>query len=298
MNPLKSFGHLTYKALYDTIHHDGIEHAGYIAFLSVLSVFPFLVFFFAIAGFIGQSEVGTHFFDAILSNDIIPAHVMDALKPRLNEIASGPPQGLLTLSIIGAIWTASSMVEGLRTILNRAYRVRTPPAYIWRRLMSVAQFLFITGAIILVTLLFIITPNILHHIEALIEPDTWSKIVAMFKESETNSYGGWHFMRYATTTVVLFSMVVASYLIIPNTKQPLRDVFPGAVFVVLLWGIAGALFSQYLSHFDQVNIIYGSLGGMIAALLFFYICAMIYIFGAEFNYYVAKARGFKIEAKE
>jgi membrane protein len=68
--------------------------------------------------------------------------------------------------------------------------------------------------------------------------------------------------------------------------------------VIILWFIAGTLFSKYLSNFDQVNIIYGSLGGIIAFLLFFYITAMIFIYGAELNYRLQKAIGNKIEEKE
>ena len=111
-------------------------------------------------GFIGQTELGTGFVKFILDNEIVPENVMRGLEPRLGEIASGPPQGLLTIAILGAIWTASSAVEGLRTILNRAYRVKTPPAYIWRRLLSVAQFLFITGILVLSTATFILAPSI------------------------------------------------------------------------------------------------------------------------------------------
>lgn len=303
MQILKSFGKITYKALYDTIHHDGVEHAGYIAFLSVLSVFPFLVFFFAAAGFIGETEIGTRFIQNIINNTILPSHVMAALTPRIREIVSGPPQSLLTISIIGAIWTASSMVEGLRTILNRAYRVNTPPAYIWRRLLSVGQFLVLTGLIIFVTFLLVITPNILSHMESVLAPELWEQIRTLFNNITDYETSGtttpyWESIRYLVTSFILFCIVVASYFILPNIKQTWDDIAPGALYVVILWSIAGALFSLYMSHFKQVSVIYGSLGGVIAALLFFYICAMIYVFGAEFNYHVAKARGHRIQQRE
>ncbi len=158
----------SYKALVDTINHDGIEHAGYLAFLFLLSIFPFLVFMFAIAGFIGQTEIGLKLISIILDNKLIPENILKSLAPRFKEIESGPPQGLLTFAIVGAIWTASSAVEGVRTILNRAYRVHTPPAYILRRLLSIGQFLVLAAIIILVLLLLIIVPQLWENIKPFI----------------------------------------------------------------------------------------------------------------------------------
>jgi membrane protein len=294
MLSIKTLGKCLYEALVDTIAHDGIEHAGYLAFLAMLSLFPFLVFFIAIVGFFGQTEIGLKLIHLILANNIIPTSIMPALEPRINEIASGPPQGLLTVSIIGAIWTASSAVDGLRTILNRAYRVSTPPAYIWRRLMSIAEFIILTTILIFVTFLLIIAPNIIENLKHVLPIHKLHKLIAM------HGYGvgeTWTYLRYTVSTIVLFLAVSISYIWLPNTKQSWRSVAPGALIVILAWFAAGTLFSVYLSDFQQVNIIYGSLGGIIAALLFFYINAMIFIYGAEFNYRIEKALGHTIEEK-
>ncbi|PIR39328.1 MAG: ribonuclease [Alphaproteobacteria bacterium CG11_big_fil_rev_8_21_14_0_20_39_49] len=284
-----------YNAAYDTVRHDGIEHAGYLAFLALLALFPFLVFFVAIAGYIGQSDVGIKMIDLILQNDLIPEEIIPALKPRIQEIASGPPQGLLTIAIFGSIWTASSMVDGLRTILNRAYRVSTPPAYIWRRLMSIGEFIILTAALMIVTLLLIIAPNLWSNLQESLE---LKEITELLHLKGFSASPAWGYIRYIITTITLFLVVIAAYIILPNTKQGVLSVSYGAAIVIIFWFIAGALFSKYLSNFDQVNIIYGSLGGIIAFLLFFYITAMIFIFGAEFNYRLQKARGHKIEEKE
>ena len=289
---------LGYKRIYkcatdavrDTINHDGIEHAGYIAFLAILSLFPFLVFFVAIVGFFGQSDLGIRVIHAIIENNFIPESILSGLKPRLDEIASGPPQGLLTIAILGAIWTASSMVDGMRTILNRAYRVNTPPAYIFRRLMSVAELLILTAVLIAVTFLLIIAPNLWENAKHLLHLEEVDAII--------NFTPIWHYLRYVIATFVLFLVVLAAYFTLPNIKQTWLSILPGATFVIFLWLVAGELFSLYLSNFEQVNLIYGSLGGIIAALLFFYIGAMIFIFGAEFNYRISRAAGQKIEVKE
>lgn len=274
-----------WQSIVDTIDHDGIEHAGYLAFVGILGVFPFLVIMFAIAGMVGQTEIGLQFVDAILQSEILPENVLKALNPRIDEIISGPPQGILTLAVIGALWTASSAVEGLKIILNRTYRVSTPPAYIWRRLMSIIEFLLLTFLAMFATSIFIIIPSLYNPFRDLLNLDdiTLNPI--------------WHYLRYGITTTILLLSVMIFYYVLPNIKQRFMSVFPGAVVVVILWFVSGYLFSLFLANFEQIATIYGSLAGIISALLFFYICSLIIIFGGELNYHLDCYFGNKIEEK-
>ena len=97
---------------------------------------------------------------------------------------------------------------------------------------------------------------------------------------------------------LLFCLVALAYYTLPNIKQTLAAIIPGALVTVLLWTLAVRGLRLYLLTFDQVNLIYGSLAGIIAALLFFYIINVIFIFGAEFNYQLIRAAGTKVEEKE
>ena len=272
------------NALVDTINHDGIEHAGYLSFLSILSIFPFLILLVSLAGLFGETTLGTEFV-AILFNNL-PSDVVTALNPRIAEIISGPPQSLLTIAILGALWTASSSVEGLRTIFNRAYRVSTPPAYIWRRLMSILQFLIIIVIILSSTLLIILLPIFLEKILNILH------VGALYEQVKTIMH-----LSFFITGLTIFCAISFLYYVIPNLRQKWRNVFPGALLVLILWFLSGKLFTLYLQEFDQVNLIYGSLASFIVTLLFFYIIAMILIFGAEFNYAIEKKSNFKFIEK-
>jgi membrane protein len=270
-----------WRAVYDTVFvHDGIEHAGYLAFLSLLALFPFLVFLVSVIGVMGQGASGAAFISTLL--ETLPADITAALRPRIIEIISGPPQGLLTVSILGAIWTASSAVEGIRTVLNRAYRVTTPPAYWLRRLLSIAQLMIFTSIMVVGMLLVVTLPLILHMIEKFVG------INAPFEADE--KLGS---LLFYITILSLFFAVSYIYYILPNIKQRVVSVMPGAALVVLLWIGAAYLFTKYLSNFNQVNLIYGSLGGFIAALVFFYICNIIFIFGAELNHQIVDCMGLR-----
>jgi membrane protein len=97
---------------------------------------------------------------------------------------------------------------------------------------------------------------------------------------------------------LLFVAISYIYYLLPNIKQRLISVVPGAALVVVLWIGAAYLFTLYLSNFNQVNLIYGSLGGVIAALVFFYICNIIFIFGAELNYQIVELLGLRVVERQ
>lgn len=280
---LKKLLQCFYKAGINTVDHDGVEHAGYLAFLGLLSLFPFLVFLVALAGALGESVTRMEFFNFIIAS--LPPDVVEALQPRVLEITSGPSQGLLTLAIVGAIWTSSSAVEGVRTVLNRAYRVHTPPSYLWRRLLSIVQLIVLTAIIIIGMGLLVIWPIVWQYLQDLLSLDI--SLTGQLRQ-----------LSYIIAALLLFFVVSSLYYVLPNVRQTWVSVFPGAAIVVIGWMLSARLFSFYLSHFDQVNLIYGSLGGVIATLLFFYILSVIFIYGAEFSFLLKHASGVRIEEKE
>jgi membrane protein len=273
---------LFYRASLDTIQQDGVEHAGYLAFLSILSLFPFLIFLFSVIGYFGASEQGIEIINALFSS--APKEMKEALSPRIQEIISGPPQSFLTIAIIGIIWTASSAVEGCRTILNRAYRVYSPPPYLWRRMFSILEFFVITFILIAGVFIFILIPVFLKKIES------------NFAISFLIDYDWFYFRQIAIFLILVFANALI-YFAIPNVKQKFPQTIPGALLTVFLWIFLERLFSFYLDHFHQFNLVYGSLAGLIVALLFFYLIALAFIVGAEFNYHWKESRDKKKDKK-
>ncbi len=254
----------------DTVRQDGIEHAGYLAFLSLLSLFPFLIFLVAIIGLFGASEIGAQVIHMIISS--APKEMAAALNPRVDEIISGPPQSFLTIAILGVIWTASSSVEGCRTILNRAYRVAFPPPYIFRRLISILEFFVIIFIVIVSIFVFVVIPS-------LFEGKNTEAIFRFYIDFD------FLYIRYFAIFVLLTCTTSLLYFALPNAKQKITQTVPGSILAVLLWMSVEKLFSIYLNNFHQFNFVYGSLAGMMISLMFFYLISLIFILGAEFNYH-------------
>lgn len=258
------------KSIIDTIRHDGIEHAGYLAFLSILSFFPSLIFLIAVIGAFGQSKIGTDFLQNLIEN--LPKEMSQGLAPRIYEIISGPSDGYLTIAIIGVIWTASSSVEGCRTILNRAYRVAFPPPYIWRRIISIFEFFTIIFVIISGITIFVVFPSMLKLIE--------EKFLFKF-----NIDYDFFYLRQLATFLVITCSTSMLYYALPNAKQKITQTLPGSILALLLWVLLVNIFSIYLANFNQMNFVYGSITSIIVSMMFFYLISLVFIFGAEFNYH-------------
>lgn len=257
-------------AIRDTIKQDGVEHAGYLAFLSILSLFPFLIFLISIVGLFSSAEDSIEIIQTIFA--AAPKEMAAALAPRINEIVSGPPQSFLTIAIIGVIWTASSSVEGCRTILNRAYRVAFPPPYLFRRFISIVEFFVIILIILAGISVLVVAPILLHLIE--------EKLSTNFN-IEYDIFR----IRYIAVFILLVVSTSMLYFALPNAKQKITQTVPGSVLAVIILIALQKLFAMYLANFHQVNLVYGSMAGIIISLIFFYLIGLVFIFGAEFNYH-------------
>ena len=274
---IKTIIKVVYRSLVNTINHDGVEHAGYLSFLLMLAIFPFLVFFTAIIGTI-SNLVGVPLV-ITLTNVIIDSpweSFIDSLKPRIIEIANLPPQNFLTMAILSAIWTASSIFEAIRTTLNRAYHVKNPPAYIFRRLFSILEFMIVIIIVAVAILILIIMPIIWNFLAQHIVMQEMKFVSFLVKDS--------NFIR--SIILYCFGIIFVSYLyyFLPNKKQSMLKILPGTILVLFFWSGFAQLFRYYISYFPQINMIYGSIAGIIISLLFFYFCSLILIYGAEFNY--------------
>ncbi len=272
------------KAFFDTINQDGIEHAGYLSFLSMLAIFPFFIFLTAALSFLGSfflnSSEGAsllNFLQELLSSN----NFTQALTPRITEITGNPPDSFLGLAFFSILWTASSLLEGLRTILNKAYRVSNPPSYLWRRLLSMMQFLFISSLFLFLVFFIKFLP---------LASKALLQLIVRGNYPLTKDLLSWMiiFDSYLGTLLILlatFLLLSYIYYLIPNKEQKFSHTFFGTLNTILCWWIMSKAFKYYLAFFQQINLVYGSIAGIIIALLYFYICSIVFIYGAELNYW-------------
>ncbi len=247
------------------LDHDGFALAGYIAFVGILSLFPFLVFLIAVFGFFGVTEAGTYLAAFIFEN--MPESVAETIETPVAEIFQDTYGNLLTFSMIGAVWTAGIGLEGVRTALNRAYGPARQRPYWQRRGQGILLIVAFAGTLTMAVLF---------------APYAWVLAEETFGLAE-NIAPPWTAIRYAVSAVAFLGATCILYYWLPNHRPHWRGVVPGAVLVLAGSLAFSWLFGAFLAHFDNYAALYGSLGGVILSLLFFYYLGAIFIFGAEAN---------------
>lgn len=242
--------------------------AGHIAFASMFALFPFIIFLTTLAGEIGQSAAAQDFIQ--LGLGALPDEVRQAIEPPVREVLKGGRQGLMTLSIIASLWAVSSAFEAARYALNLAYEVRPKRAIWWQRLQSMLMVLLFAIGIIFVMVTLVAAPI------------AWT-LVDMFDFAPIESRHRYATIRLILSAILLLALVLPLYIWLPNRRLNALNVLPGAVLAVLMWLAGAGAYSWYLLNLGKFTVTYGSLGGVVATLLFFYISALIFIFGAEVN---------------
>lgn len=253
--------------------HDGVEQSGYIAFLIIMSIFPFMIFFTFLIGTLGSMELGSQLI--VIIEDSVPQEIFASILPVLRQITETPPPSMISFAFISIIWSASSIVDGLRTILNRAYGHEDVPPYLLRRILSIVEFFILTVTIIVSLFSLTILPRIIEYINKLLG-----------HTYETHPI--WDMLRNGAVFFLLFAMVSIIYYIIPNGHKKGEKIAPGAILTVGGWWISVRVFAYYLRVSTQMNLVYGSMTSIILCLIFFNILALILVYGAEFNHNIGR----------
>jgi membrane protein len=260
---------IPYRAAWRLIMQDeGVELSGYIAFTAFFSLFPFLIFLAALAGFLGDRESADGFIREMFN--LMPEDVAGTLAPAVSEVLDGRERGLLTVGILTTLWFASNGVEALRAGLNRAYGVTEERAIWWRRLQSIA-FVIAGGFVIFFLSLAVILGPLVWKV---LGPKAGDVLEARLVFVTT---------RYLLAVLLLLGALLLLHRWLPNTRQAFARVLPGVCVTALLWLVGASVFSWYIGKLADYAAFYGSLGGVAITLMFFYISAIIFIFGAEVN---------------
>ncbi len=259
--------------------HDGLEIAGSMAFSTLLSLFPFMIFLFALATFVdleGAVREGIGF-----SLGAFPDQIAEALMAPFGEALSVKRPDLLTLGAVLALWSASNGVESLRMGLNRAYDQAETRSVVRRRAQSLGIIVLGAGLALVMGYL-TITSTMLwgRALESLPHPlsDAADFVV---RNAVT---------RYLVAGAALVVLLSLAHLWLPTGRRAIRDALPGVIVTSALWIALAAGFGVYLANYASYATVYGSLGGVAAAMVFFYFTAASILFGAELNRALMAAR--------
>lgn len=246
--------------------------AAQLSYFFLLSLFPLFIFLFTLVAYLPYSQ------DEILRTvqTFAPAKSMALIETNLNQIMQGNGK-LLSFGIFGTIWSASNGLNAIISAFNRAYDVKETRSYFIARGMSI----ILTFAMIFVFLVALLLP-------------VFGKQIGVFLFSEFGFSEEfimvWNTLRWMISSLVLFIVFIMLYWVAPNKKLKCVSVLPGAVFATVGWVGVSFVFSFYVDKIGYYNTTYGSLGGIIVLMIWFYLSGLIIIMGGEINALVGRKK--------
>jgi membrane protein len=264
---------LLFRALKRFVEQDMRTHAAAVTFHLLFSIFPCVILLLTLLAFLDLASL----FDwlrqqsqAVLLRQTVPQvnHLLDQLEERRH--------GLASLAAFLALWAGSSGMRAAVRALNVVYGVKDQRP-LWRRYaistlgtLAIGALLVVAAALVLArpTAIALLTRNAgLPHIFTLL----------------------WAWWLRWPIVIAMLTLAIAVVYAAADVKPRERVVVPGAVAAVLLWLIASAGFNLYVQSAADYNGLYGNVGTMVVLMLYFYISAIVLLFGAELNAVIALA---------
>ncbi|HEV2816309.1 MAG TPA: YihY/virulence factor BrkB family protein [Allosphingosinicella sp.] len=251
------------------VYSDGFIHAGNLAYLALLSIFPFVIVAAAVARLFGQTEESVNAVNALLQT--MPRNVADVLQRPIHDVLEARSGSLLWLGALVGLWTTGSFIETIRDIIRRAYGVTFSRPFWEYRLGSVVM---IIAAVLLAMLAFSISILLSGVQQFLVE-----------KVPGAQDLVGALTLLRAAPALVLFGALYLLFLSLTPKRYRFSGCrkWPGALFVTLWWVLTTALLPAALSSVADYDLTYGSLAGVIISLFFFFIIGLGLVIGAELN---------------
>jgi membrane protein len=257
------------------VYNDGFIHAGNLAFLALLALFPFFILAAALAQILGQTESGAQTVATILAQ--LPSEVASTLRRPVAEVLSARSGPLLWIGGMVGLWTAGSFVETIRDILRRAYGVKYSAPFWHYRLSSIAVIL---GAVVLLMFAFAITvvlTSVQHAIAA------WVPFA-------DNVVDALNIYRYLPAVALFATNYILFYLLTPTRyrRKGCRK-WPGALLITVWWLATVEVLPEAIGLLGGYDLTYGSLAGVMVVLIFFFMVGLGVVAGAELNAALAEA---------
>ena len=256
---------------------DGWAIASYIGLTLLTSLFPFLIFVAAVAGFFGSSDLAHEAAKLVFAEwpDVVARPIADEVERVLTTPRSG---GLLTFGAVFSFYFASSAIEALRVGLNRAYGLVEPRPWWMLRLQSLGLVLIGSIALLALAFLVVLGPLIVDTLGA-------------FFPAVAQARGLLTFLRIGVAALMLGSSLILAHLILPAHRVGFRDILPGVALTFIASIAFGEAFGAYLSEYLRNYIsTYAGLASVMIALVYLYWVALLFVFGGEFNAAIIRAR--------
>lgn len=240
-----------------------------LSYFFLLSLFPFLLFLVTLIGYLPIGDQTANNIIAYIEM-YAPSDISKLINNTISELVRNQNGGLLSIGIIGTLWSASNGIKAIMKAFNRAYEVDEDRSFIVGRLIAIV----LTIAMVIVIFIAFLLP---------ISGKMIGVYVFSFFGLSGKFIAVWDTLRWIISSLVFFVVLLVLYKLAPNKRIYFKHAVWGAVFATICWQLVSLAFSYYVSSVGNYSAMYGSLGTVIILMIWFYISGIIIISGGVMN---------------
>ena len=245
-------------------------YAAHASYFIIISLFPTLVVLLAMLRYTGLEISGL----LNLMETFVPEALFPLITAGVQRVYQNSSGMVLSISIVGALWSASRGVYCLMLGLNAIYGVKESRGYLYTRTVSVFYMFAFLAILVLTLILNVYSDQLLSFFSR------WLHII-----EGLDGILNFHFLWLILLQFALFTMM---YKFLPNEKVRFIHALPGAGLTVVGWLTFSKVYSLYVTHFSQIAGIYDSLYSVALGMLWLYLCISILFYGGVLNRAIMK----------
>ena len=251
------------------VYDNGFIYAGNLAYLALMTLFPFFIVAAAVLSVLGKSAETQHAVRSFLH--VLPGDVSKLLETPIQHVLQARTGAPLLLGGLVGLWTVGSFIDTIREIFRRAYGTRSTSP-LWRSRLGLSAGII---ASIIVVLLAFLAQGLLTGAEQFVY-----HLLPFAKDVAT-----WIGLSRLIPGIIMFGALYALFYFVTPAKYRYSSArkWPGALFTTIWWVSCTALLPVVLAQLGGYDLTYGSLAGVVVMLLFFYLIGLGFCFGAHLN---------------
>ena len=263
-----SWSQLLKQTLNETLADDVFNLAAQQAYYFFFALFPALLALISIASFFPVENLTGQI--TTMLQRVAPKDVTDIVADQIRQIGQSNAGGILTLAFFFTLWSSSSAVVAVCSTLNAAYDITEGRPWWKVRLTAIGLTVGLAIFILVSMTLVIAGPTLAEKVAEAMHLGsvfTWS----------------WKILQWPLVFVLIATAVALVYYFAPDAEQDWTWITPGSVLATALWVLASLGFRFYVTNFASYNETYGTIGGVMVLLLWFYVSGIALLIGAELN---------------
>jgi membrane protein len=243
------------------------QHAAALTYYGLMSLFPALLLGVSLLGVLGQYP---QTYNAVISylRDVVPPDTLNAIDHSIKRAIQhkGNATAGLVIGAVIALYGTTGVLESARRALNVVFGVPSGRSFLHRKARDIVSSFVLIGLVLITLTLVFVGGTLADHV---------------FGEDVVHA---WNLIRWPLA--ILVAMLAFAYIYYVTPDLPEREfklMTPGAAVAVIAWILISFGFSEYLSHYSEVNAIYGTFAGAIILVAWVWLTNVSLLFGAELN---------------